>query len=104
MKLCNQLSFIQLRLVLLALPIVYCEELLFNGTHLNVNQTKVEVTTVKIAEIVSLRNDSKHDSTRVIKEKTAKHFVTSTVNPKVVLIPPAKIDAQIVKKEKASAA
>lgn len=74
---------------------VHCEEVLFNGTH-RLNQTMIEVTTVKIAEIVNLRVNSANTTTIIVKEKTAKHFAKSTLSPKVVLIPPAKVGAQIV--------
>lgn len=80
--------------------LVKSEEVYYNGTHsLKSNQTKVEVTTVKIAEISRLKSDSTN-ATFVVKEKTAKHFVTSTISSKVVLIPPAKIEAQIVNHNK----
>jgi hypothetical protein len=62
------------------------------------NQTKFEVTTVKIAEIINLKNNSTN-TTIVLKEKTAKHFLTTTTNTRVVLIPPAMINAQIVRKK-----
>lgn len=82
--------------------LVNSEEVLFNGTHsLKTNQTKIEVTTVKIAEIISLQSNSTN-TTFVVKEKTAKHFVTSTPSSKVELIPTARIDAQIVNKKKQS--
>lgn len=80
------------------------EEVYFshNGTHsLNQNITKVEVTTVRIAQIVNYKSYSTN-TTVVVKEKTAKHFVTSTPNSKAVLIPPAKIDSQIVNKRNES--
>lgn len=103
MKIRGKFSFIQLHFILLALQIVHCEELIFNGTHsMNLNQTKVEVTTVRIAEVFSLKNNSTGKSTVVVKEKTAKHFITSTPNTKAVLIPPAKIGAQIMNKKKAN--
>lgn len=80
--------------------LVNSEEVFFNGTHsLKTNQTKIEVTTVKIAEIVNLKSN-RANTTFVVKEKTAKHFVKSTPSSKVDLIPAAKIDAQIVKKKK----
>lgn len=75
------------------------EVFFFNGTHSYPrNHTKREVTTVKIAEINYLKNSSTNTAV-VLKEKTAKHFVTSTFSSKVVLIPPAKINAQIMKKK-----
>lgn len=70
------------------------EEVYFNGTHRLANQTKIEVTTVRIAEIVNL-NINSINTTMILKEKTAKHFVATTKNSRVVLIPPAMIDAQI---------
>lgn len=76
-----------------------CEEIVFNGTHhLPLNHSTVEVTTVKIAEIITLNNNSTN-TTVFLKEKTALHFLATTKSSKVVLIPPAKIDAQIVKKK-----
>lgn len=98
-KLRGKFQAFALTLITANLIIVNCEEIFFNGTHkLPKNQTKVEVTTVKIAEIINLKSDSAN-TTIVLKEKTAKHFVTSTTSSKVVLIPPAKIIAQIVKKK-----
>lgn len=80
--------------------LVNSEEVFFNGTHsLKPNQTKIEVTTVRIAEIVNFQSNFAN-TTFVVKEKTAKHFVTSTQNSKVDLIPIAKIDGQIMKKKK----
>lgn len=80
--------------------LVNSEEVFFNGTHsLKPNQTKIEVTTVRIAEIVNFKSNSAN-TTFVVKEKTAKHFVTSTPISKIDLIPTAKIDAQIVRKKK----
>lgn len=85
-------------LLIVQLAIVSSEEVYFNGTHrLPQNITKVEVTTVKIAEIVSFQGNSTK-KTIVLRQKTAKHFVTSTPNSKVVLIPPAMIGSQIVEK------
>lgn len=81
------------------LLVVQTEEVYFNGTHrLKDNQTKIEVTTVKIAEVLKLKNNS--TNTRlVVKEKTAKHFVNLTPKSNIVLIPPAKTNAQIVHKK-----
>jgi hypothetical protein len=81
------------------MTLVNSEEIFFNGTHnLPKNHTKVEVTTVKIAEIINHKSSSSN-ATIVVREKTAQHFVTSTASSKVVLIPPAKIDSQIVRKK-----
>jgi hypothetical protein len=66
--------------------------------HNPLNQTKFEVTTIKIAEIINLKNNSTN-TTIVLKEKTAKHFLTTTTNTRVLLIPPAMINAQIVRKK-----
>lgn len=75
------------------------EEFVFNGTHhLPLNHSKIEVTTVKIAEVINLQVNSSN-TTLVLKEKTAKHFLSTTTSSKVVLIPPAKIDSQIVRKK-----
>lgn len=98
---------VRIRLIIVAVCLVFnfqflvkSEEVYYNGTHsLKTNQTKVEVTTVKIAEITRLKSNSTN-ATFVVKEKTAKHFVTSTLSSKVVLIPPAKIEAQIVNHNK----
>lgn len=74
---------------------VCSEEVFFNGTHRIVNQTNpiVEVTTVKIAEIVNIKTNT----TIVLKAKTAKHFMKPTTKrTKLFLIPPARISAQII--------
>lgn len=98
-ELCGIFQALAFTLIAANLTNVNSEEIFFNGTHkLPDNRTKVEVTTVKIAEIINLKRDSVN-TTIVLKEKTAKHFVTSTTSSKVVLIPPAKIIAQIVKKK-----
>lgn len=82
------------------LLLIQSEEVFFNGTHrLKNNQTKYEVTTVRIAEILNLKSNSTNTSF-VVKEKTAKHFIKSTPNSNIVLIPPAKADSQIVHKKK----
>lgn len=78
---------------------VYSEEVFFNGTHRIVNQTNavVEVTTVKIAEIVNIKTASSANTTIVLRVKTAKHFMKpTTMRTKLVLIPPARIGAQII--------
>lgn len=80
--------------------LVNSEEVFFNGTHsMKPNQKRIEVTTVRIAEVFNLKSNSSN-TTFVVKEKTAKHFVTSTPSLKVELIPTAKIDAQILRKKK----
>lgn len=80
--------------LLISLIAVQAEEVFFNGTHRIANQTKahVEVTTVKIAEIANIKSNS----TVVLKAKTAIHYAKPTVpSTKLILIPPAKIGAQI---------
>ena len=80
--------------------LVNSEEVFFNGTHsMKPNKNKVEVTTVRIAEVFNLKSNLTNP-TFVVKEKTAKHFVTSTPSLKADLIPIAKIDAQILRKKK----
>lgn len=84
--------------ICLQLLAVHSEEVFFNGSGgFRGNKTTIEVTTVKIAEIVNLKSKT-ISTTIVLKEKTAKHFVTPT-SSKVVLIPPAQIVAQIVRKQ-----
>lgn len=62
-----------------------------------INGTRVEVTTVKIAEISHhLRNTT---DTTILKAITARHFTTSTPMSRVILIPPANHTSQIRKKE-----
>jgi hypothetical protein len=88
--------------VLVNFLVVDSSELFYNGTH-RTNLTKVEVTTVRIAEIVNLHNNSTN-STLVLKEMTAKHFVTPTMKTtKAILIPPAMINAQIRKHKQENA-
>lgn len=68
------------------------EEVIINGT-------RVEVTTVKIAEIIN-----HHFDTTIVKAVTARHFTTSTTQASHVilksLIPPANHSAQIGKRLK----
>lgn len=68
------------------------EEVIINGT-------RVEVTTVKIAEIIN-----HHYNTTILKAVTARHFTTSTTQASHVilrsLIPPANHSAQIRKRLK----
>jgi hypothetical protein len=56
---------------------------------------KVEVTTVKILELITFEPNA--TDAYVLRELTAKHYVRpSTTHPtKVILIPPAKIHSQI---------
>jgi hypothetical protein len=58
-----------------------------------INGTRVEVTTVKIAEIASHH----HSNATVLKAVTARHFTTSTPTARVILIPPANHTSQIKK-------
>lgn len=68
------------------------EEVIINGT-------RIEVTTVKIAEIIN-----HHFDTTILKAVTARHFTTSTTQASHVilksLIPPANHSAQIEKRLK----
>jgi hypothetical protein len=63
----------------------------------SVNVTNVEETTVKIAEI---SNHTISNHTEILHSITAKHITTSTLPPKVILIPPANSTAQIKKRKK----
>jgi hypothetical protein len=70
--------------------------------HLNVtiypiSTPKIELTTVRIGEIET-REDYKHQIHRIIlHDRIARHFMTSTINPRIPLIPPASIHSQIAK-------
>lgn len=79
-------------LITLQLLHVATEQLFFNGTHSVRKNHTIEVTTVKIAEIVNLKVNN---NTIFLKEKTAKHFVNPTPNSKIALVPTSKIDARI---------
>lgn len=61
-----------------------------------INGTRVEVTTVKIAEVA---NHYPRNAT-ILKAITARHFTTSTQATRVILIPPANHTAQIGKRLK----
>ena len=77
-------------LVIAALKVqVNAEGLLANGTQ-KLNNSKIEITTV----VSTLKNQSTN-----LTEKTAKLSLNTTINSKVVLIPPAKIASQIVRKK-----
>lgn len=60
-----------------------------------INGTRVEVTTVKIAEIANHAKDA-----TILKAITARHFTTSTPATRVILIPPANHTSQIIKHRK----
>ena len=68
---------------------VKTEKPLFNETH-RLNSSGIEVTT----DILTPKNHSEG-----LKQKTATHFLSTTIDSKVVLIPPAKIASQIVRKK-----
>jgi predicted nucleotidyltransferase len=62
------------------------------------NGSRVEITTVKIAEISNHHSHHHHyaDQTTFLKAVTARHFVaTTTKKPRVILIPSAHYKAQI---------
>lgn len=63
-----------------------------------INGTRVEVTTVKIAEVSNHHRNSKNMT--ILKSITARHFTTSTQASRVILIPPANHTAQIGKRKK----
>lgn len=62
-----------------------------------INGTRLEVTTVKIAEISNHHYHHFTDRTTFLKAVTARHFAATTTTPKprVILIPPAHYRAQI---------
>lgn len=65
-----------------------------------INGTRVEVTTVKIAQIQSADVANHTRNATILKAITARHFTTSTPTTRVILIPPANHSAQIEKREK----
>jgi hypothetical protein len=75
-------------------------KLLVASSELAKTSVKVEVTTVKILELITLVPNA--TEAYVLKELTAKHFVRpSTTHPtKVILIPPATITSQIRRRKK----
>lgn len=93
--------------VMLILPVIIFHVLIdvtqqdnLKNTTANVarnNSVKLELTTVKIAEITSKAN-----TTLIVKEFTAKYYTTSTPMSKVILIPPANHSAQIQKRKNTS--
>jgi hypothetical protein len=69
-----------------------------------INGTRLEVTTVKIAEISNNHHHHHHytEKTTFLKAVTARHFAvtTTTPRPRVILIPPAHLKAQIKRRLK----
>lgn len=64
-----------------------------------ISTPKVLVTTVKLAEVVKTDEIGEQSHTKILHEHIAKHFMTSTVNPRIPLIPPASINSQIALKD-----
>lgn len=68
-----------------------------NVTIYPISTPKIEVTTVRLGEIVR-KEDFKHEiHSIVLHDRIARHFMTSTIDPRIPLIPPSHIHAQIAK-------
>lgn len=89
-------------LTIISFLIIFIQNLNVSANQVTVypfSTPRVLVTTVRLAEVVKTDDIGKPSHTKILHEHIAKHFMTSTLNPRIPLIPPASIIPQIALKD-----